>query len=39
MGLREKQIGMGINPPVQPIGSQELEVQYECFLRASRLVI
>ena len=39
MGLRGKQIGMGINPPVRPIGFQELEVQYECFLRVSTLVI
>ena len=39
MGLRGKQIGMGINLPVQPIGFQEPEVQYECFLRVSTLVI
>ena len=37
MGLQKKQIGMGINHPVQPIGFQEPEVQHEFFLRASTL--
>jgi len=36
MGLRRKQIEMGINHLVQPIGFQEPEVQRGCFLGVSK---
>ena len=39
MGLRGKQIEMGINHPVPPIDLQKPEVQHECFLRVSTFAI